>query len=73
MLNLGQTQKGRFYRVTWMLGDVAQYMKVRCGLREESVVYILQNRKGGWVVFSVNGMSYGISPDAAFSVKVEPL
>lgn len=71
MLNLKETKPGRLYRVTWIIGDIANYLKERCGIREGSVIYILQNRKGGWVIFTLNDREYGLGPEAAYAVKVE--
>lgn len=73
MINLKEAKEGRFYRVKWLIGERSNFLRERCGLTEDVVIYILRVRKGGWVIFTLNGRSYGIGPELAYAIKADPV
>lgn len=70
MISLENTKAGQAYRVTWMLGDYADYLKKNWNLSENDVMRVLYNN-GRSMIVTFKGRKLALSADVARSVKLE--
>ncbi len=72
MISLEKSKAGQSYRVTWLLGDYAEYLKKTWNLSENDIMRVLDNN-GRSMIVTFKGRKLALSADVARSVKLEAL
>jgi hypothetical protein len=72
MISLEKSEAGRSYRVTWMLGEYADYLKKTWNLSENDVMRVLSNN-GSAMIVTFKDRKLAMSADVARSVKLEAI
>lgn len=72
MINLQEAETGRTYKVTWMIGELAEKIRKDFDLHESDDIQIVQNMGKTGVIIRYGTHRVAMDPSAAFAVKAEP-
>ncbi|MBR3068553.1 MAG: hypothetical protein IKF75_05910 [Lachnospiraceae bacterium] len=70
MMSLASAEKGSDCRVIWMLGEYVEALKAQFNVRENTILYVLQNLSGSVCVRTPEGRTLGMSPEVSRRIKV---
>lgn len=70
MLSLSNAETGNDCRIIWMLGDYADALKAQFNVRENTILYVLQNLSGSVCVKTPEGKTLGMSPEVSRRIKI---